>query len=339
MFARNLDAARVRTRLGLSDDLIPWLEELELSGPPPTPVLLPDIHETDDLFTRLGVSPADAADIIAAWPILDQSPEIWWLLERCHQQLVAHIGELPAPHPPLRHQYPPLPLHLGAIGRLFYVYVFLATLPTIRQWHREHGIDDDVSWTTLADLGEHIAIYRRIFGTAGLDVPEWIALHFRGVIYRLGRLQFEQRLLSPQLRDVIGSDGPDLAAPVLSLHIPESGGALTPAACDESFEQARSFFAHHFSQEQYHIAWCTSWLLDPQLGEYLSPMSNIMRFQQRFHLVPGGSDADEGVIRFVFRRVTSSLDELPQRTTLERATIKHLQAGQHWQWRSGWLAL
>ncbi len=335
----NLDAATVRARLGLSDDLIPWLEELEVSGQPPTPVLLPDKREVGEQFSRLGVSPEDAADIIAAWPTPEQNPEVWWLLERCHRQLVAHIGELPAPYPPLHHQYPALPLPLGAIGKLFYVYVFLATLPMIRQWHREHGIDDGVSWTTLADLGEHIAIHRRIFGTAGLDVPEWMALHFRGVIYRLGRLQFEQRLLSPQLRDVVGSDGPDLAAPVLSLHIPESGGSLTPAACDESFERARDFFPRHFPQEQYRIAWCTSWLLDPQLGEYLSPTSNIMRFQQRFHLIPGGSDADEGVIRFVFRRATASLAELPQRTSLERTVVKHLQAGRHWQWRSGWFAL
>lgn len=335
----NLDAATVRARLGLSDDLIPWLEELELSRTPTTPVLLPDIHEVSDLFTRLGVSLEDAGDIIDAWPTAERTPEVWWLLERCHRQLVAHIGELPAPYSPLRHQYPLLPQHLGAIGRLFYVYVFLATLPNIRQWHREHGIADDVSWTTLADLGEHIAIHRRIFGAAGLDVPEWMALHFRGVIYRLGRLQFEQRLLSPQWRDVVGSDGPDLAAPVLSVHIPESGGSLTPAACDESFERARDFFARHFPEESYRMAWCTSWLLDPQLGEYLSPMSNIMRFQQRFHLIPGGSNADEGVIRFVFRRVTSSLDALPQRTTLERTVVKHLQAGQHWEWRSGWFAL
>ena len=31
---------------------------------------------------------------------------------------------------------------------------------------------------------------------------------------------------------------------------------------------------------------CHSWLLDPQLGEYLRPDSNIMRFQQRFDVLP-----------------------------------------------------
>jgi len=223
MFEWNLDAAAVRARIGLSDDLIPWLEGLELIGPPTTPVPLPDVHEVSDLFMLLGVSPADAADIIDAWPTPDQAPEIWWLLERCYQQLVAQVGE---PRPSPRRQWQPLPLHLAATGRLFYVYVFLATLPTIRQWHHEHGIADDVSWATLADLGEHIAIYRRIFGTAGLDVPEWMTLHFRGALYRLGRLQFERFRLSPRWRNVVGNDMPYPDAPVLSVHIPESVGPL-----------------------------------------------------------------------------------------------------------------
>jgi hypothetical protein len=219
------------------------------------------------------------------------------------------------------------------------VYVFLATLPTIRQWHRERGIADDLSWTTLADLGEHIGIYRRIYGTAGFDVPEWMILHFRGALYRLGRLQYELWRQPPQGQDVIDSGAPDPDGPVLFLHIPESGGSLESAACDESFAQARAFFARYFPEMQYRVAWCTSWLLDPQLGEYLSPASNIIRFQRRFHLIAGGSNANDGVMRFVFRRDAPVLDELPQRTTLERATVKHVRAGHHWLWRTGWLML
>lgn len=333
---RNLDAVTVRARLGLSDDLIPWLEQLELIGPPTTPLPLPAVHEANDLFTRLDILPADAADIIDAWPAPDQSPEVWWLLERCHRLLVSLLGES---YPSSYQRWPPLPPHLGAISRLFYVYMFLAALPTIRQWHHEHEIPDDISWATLADLGEHIAIHRRIFGTAGLDVPDWMTLHFQGALYRLGRLHFERRRPPSQWLNVITDDVPDPDAPVLALHIPEAGGPLEPGVCDESFALARDFFASHFLHEQYHIVWCTSWLLDPQLNEYLPPASNIIRFQRRFHLVPGGSNGDEDVMRFVFRRVKPSLDELPQRTTLERASVGHLRAGRHWQRRSGWFAL
>lgn len=343
MFFRDLDAAEVSTRLGLGDDSSHWLEELKSVGPPTSPVQLPPIHEVGEVLTRLGVSPSDAVEILDAWPTPDQTPEVWWLLQRCHQQLVVQMGELRLS--PLQ-QWRLLPPHLSATGRLFYVYVFLATLSTVQQWHRERGIADDVSWATLADLGEHIAIHRRIFGTAGLDVPEWMTLHFRGLIYRLGRLQFQRWQFPSQCMlydDRINNDAtgsrPGLGTLALNIHIPESGGSLEPAACSESFAYARDFFSSHFPEEKYRFGYCSSWLLDPQLADYLPATSNIVRFQRRFQLFAGSSNDDQGVMRFVFRRITPSLDDLPQRTTLERIAIEHLRAGRHWQSRSGWLML
>ncbi len=337
----DLHAAEVGTRLGLGDAFSPWLEEMESLSPPTVPARLPDAHNVSNLFARLNVEPSDAADILDAWPTPEQTPEGWWLLQRCHQQLIVQMGE---PYSSPRLAWLPLPSHLGAFGRLFYMYVFLATLPAIRQWHHERGIADDVSWATLADLGEHIAIHRRIFGEASL-APDWLTLHFGGKIYRLGRLQFERWRLSPRwpiysdgVSDTIPMLKPSPGALALSVHIPESGGALDPVACDESFARAREFFSHHFPEEPYNFARCSSWLLDPQFAAYLPPTSNIVRFQRRFQLIPGGFD-DEIVIKFVFRRIAPSLDELPQRTTLERAIVKHLRDGKRWQVRSGWLVL
>jgi len=343
MSGRDLDAASVYAQLKLSEDFIPWLDELETIGPPTPPVSLPAAHEVSDLLTHLHVSPEDAAEIIEAWPEPDQAPEVWWLLQRCYQQLVTQMGD---PYPSPRRHWPLLPSHLGATGRLFYIYVFLAAFPAIRRWHQQHGIAEEVSWATLADLGENVAIYRRMFGVTGLDVPFWLALHFRGVIYRLGRLQFERWRVSsrwPITNDaadnVMPGSRPFPGDPALSVHIPESGGPLQPAICDASFGYARDFFGRHFPEQPYRFARCASWLLDPQLADYLPPHSNIVRFQRRFQLVPGGSECDEDVIRFVFRRVAPSLDELPQRTTLERVVVEHLRAGRHWQLRSGWVAL
>ena len=84
---------------------------------------------------------------------------------------------------------------------------------------------------------------------------------------------------------------------------------------------------------------CGSWLLDPQLREYLPADSNIVRFQQRFELEPyeepEGLDADVEVLRFVFRTLSTPLDQLPRRTVLQRAVVDHLKAGRHWYWRQG----
>ena len=41
------------------------------------------------------------------------------------------------------------------------------------------------------------------------------------------------------------------------------------------------------------------------------------------------------MLRFVFRSLTTPLDQLPRRTVLQRAVVDHLTAGRHWYWRRG----
>ncbi|MBQ1013487.1 hypothetical protein KBX53_21585, partial [Micromonospora sp. M51] len=124
----------------------------------------------------------------------------------------------------------------------------------------------------------------------------------------------------------------------LGLHVPESG-PLTPQAVTASLDEARAFFPRHFPDERYTVFSCGSWLLDPQLREYLPEDSNILRFQRRFELEPHqeseGPDADIEMLRFGFRTLTTPLDELPRRTVLQRAIIDHLRDGGHWHWRRG----
>jgi len=329
-----LDAATVVRRLGLGDDHRAWLEELEAAGPPTPPPVLPAPGEISVLFERLGIAHADAADLIRAWPSSDRTPEVWWLLERCHRCIVADLGQtsdLPS--------WPVLPRSLGALGRFFYAYVFLAAIPDARRWHQQHNIPDDVSWATLADLGRHLAVYRRVYREGGLDAPLWLRHHFRGALYHLGRLQFcrsrvpyEPAMLE---RLAVPSRHGD---PALDLHIPEQG-PLMSAACDHSLQWAGDFFPRHFPAERYRVVICTSWLLDDQLASYLEPDSNIVRFQRRFSLLPSSVDGDADVLMFVFRRAVPVLDELPQRTSLQRAVVSHLRAGHHWKVRTGWLDL
>jgi len=197
----------------------------------------------------------------------------------------------------------------------FYVRVFLAALPAVRARHAELGVPADISRATLADLGNKMAIYRRTHGVGGLDRQSWLTRHFRGTLFRLGRLQF------------------DMLGPVLDIHIPEDG-PLTPAACDESLRAARPFFARHFGRT-YNRAICRSWLLDEQLADYLSDDSNIIRFQRRFQPTGPLEDGDHDVLEFVFRRHPADLSELPQRTALQRAVVKHLRGGGHWHITSG----
>ncbi|MFN2520582.1 MAG: acyltransferase domain-containing protein [Candidatus Limnocylindria bacterium] len=293
---------------------------------------------------RLAVRDSDIEDVVSSRPTPESDRPLWWLLERCRAQLVSDMGgfeQLPS--------WPRLPEALGLRGRLFYVHVFLATVPEVRRWHAARGIPDDVSWEALADLGNQMDIHRWMYGQVGLETHDWLTLHFRGRIYRLGRLQFERSRIGP------GPGHPPLfwydAAEVdrrgggfrpgdhaLGVHIPR-GSPLTPDACDRSLRRAREFFPRHFPSERCRLAFCTSWLLDDQLAEYLAPDSNIVLFQRRFELVPGTADGDLDVMRFVFGKVAPALDGLPQTTSLQRAIVGHLRSGRHWRTRTGWLQL
>ncbi len=301
-------------RLGVPVEEIERVHELA-GGVPSVP--LPRKADAPALLDRLAVAPEDAAEIMMGWPDLDSplwTPELRWLLDRSIALVRADLGGhgwLPPG--------PELPRERGVAWRHLYVYAYLALADVVMAYHRAHGIADSVSWATLADLGRNLAIDRRMHGEGWPVMQSWLTLHARGGVYELGRLQHERG-------DTIG------------LHIPEAG-PLTPAAVSASLDQARAFFPRHFPGEHYTAFSCGSWLLDPQLLEYLPADSNIAHFQQRFELEPyeqpEGIDADVEVRRFVFRSLSTPLDELPRRTALQRAVLDHWKAGRHWYWRRG----
>ena len=331
----HIDAAAVTAWLGSTEEYTTWVGELDAIGAPGEEVALPEAAEAAALLERIGVHPDDAAEIADTRLSASADPELWWLLQRCHQTLVASMGDLDASW--LR--WPHLPRELGAKGRFFYVHALLSSVPAVLRYHEKRGIPSDVSWATLADLGRQLAIYRRIHGVGGLDVQFWFSLHFRGLIYDMGRLQFNRGRIHFE-DDVIAAMGAPFRKGDTSLgvHIPESG-PMSDEACEESFRRAREFYGRYFPEEGYRYALCSSWLLDPQLAEYLPADSNIVRFQRRFQLVPGGREGDSDVFQFVFRMINPTVDQLPRRTTLERAIAQHLEAGRHWEIRAGWLTL
>ncbi|GAA1684318.1 acyltransferase domain-containing protein [Fodinicola feengrottensis] len=304
-----------RASLGFAPPANEWLDSIQNLAA--TEVVLPDDHTADQQLRDLGVLEADRADILAARPA---QPELRWLLDRCHTQLVADIDQSPGMLP-----WPELPTSYGPVGRFFYVWVFLTALPAIRDWHAQHGITDAESREILQDVGRQIAVHRRLFdGVSGLHTQAWLTLHFRAQIFSFGRLQFERQHSRVTVPDVLA-----LGDPVLSVHIPETG-PLLPAACDASFAAAAKFYREHFPAEKYELAVCRSWLMDTQLADYLPAESNIMAFQNRFTSSGEQSPGDAAVLEFVFRYAGTNLDSLPQDTGLQRAVVAHLRSGKRW---------
>ncbi|WP_329548237.1 acyltransferase domain-containing protein [Streptomyces sp. NBC_01356] len=326
-----LEALRADARLA------DWLRDLESEGAPGVEALLPDADELPDILLDLTVAHEHINELVALRARLVADPEAMTLLARCVRRFVRDMGEIDKGWEP-----PPFPASTGALGRCFHLYVFVAALPFVRAYHRSRGIPDDVSRRTLADLGRHVAVHHRRLGTSGLLFPWWIALHFHGELFQLGRLQFQRARMGRAVA-ATGPGGGPAPGPgeyCLSLHITDFHGPLSPAACDRSLALAREFFALHYPDERYDVAICHSWLLDPQLKRYLPADSNIVRFQDRFEIAYEETTPDDQVpVGFVFGDPELPVEQLPRRNSVERAVGDHLRAGGHWYGGHGWFAL
>jgi len=222
------DTERVAAELGIPSTHEAWLAELAALDPEPAP--LPDQGSLLEIFAHLNIPAQDHDELLALLPQAAQ-PEAQWLIERCRHLLVTGLGGTA----PLS-RWPELP---GAFGRYAYVYVYLATLGDIRRYHAERGIPDEVSWETLADLGRHMTVYRKIRGVGGLHARPWLTRHFRGTIYSLGRLQFAMHQQTGEPTGGPVADGEWL----LGVHIPEAG-PMTPAASSARSAVTRSSGSH-----------------------------------------------------------------------------------------------
>ncbi|WP_420113952.1 acyltransferase domain-containing protein [Pseudactinotalea sp.] len=205
------------------------------------------------------------------------------------------------------------------------ILALLASVPEVRAEHARRQIPDEISWGSLADLGQQISVNRRTHGRFGLDTYGWMRTAWSGGLMWLGRLQFVPK--------------PTAEGWMLDTHIPASG-PLTPESVEESFTAASLFFARHFPDTPASAFLCTSWLLDPTITQLLPPASNLAQFQRRWSLAASGYQSDESVLYFAFNVRSDPEDPidvrtLTPRTSLQRAVAEHLTGGGHWYAWSG----
>lgn len=310
-----------------------WHAHLSEIGAPPFPATIPTGNDLLHTLRYLEIPEEDISDVIRLAPSHDSDPDAWWYLERAVHSLARHMEVVDRPP-----RFGTLQDVNDPKYRFFYVHVFVAALPHVQRYFRDRRIPDDVAQATLADLGRNVRVHRKRTGMGGLGVAWWLMLHFRGMIYQLGRLQFERaRFGEPGAEDARSIGLPSSADDaVLSIHIPDFLGSMTPEECDASIARAHTFFETYFPEDPVVAGVCNSWLMDPQLRDYLRRDSNILRFQERFRLIQGGYNASESVIQFVFGPVTADLDTLPQQSSLERAVVAHLKMNKTWEGRTGW---
>ncbi|MCX5209897.1 acyltransferase domain-containing protein [Kitasatospora sp. NBC_00240] len=291
--------------------------------------MLPPADELPALLVDLAVPHEDVNGVVGLLESVRDDPDWRWLLGRCAASVFTDPEAVGGGS-----RIPRLPEGLGEAGRWWAAFVFVVALPRARELHRARGIPEKVTRRTFADLGRQVVVHRLRRGMGGVNSPSWLGLHLRGELFQLGRLQYQRSRLSTRWLPVRAGE------PSLALHIPDFCGPLSPAACDASLARAREFFSRHFPEEHCALTHCESWLLDPQLSQYLPVNSNILGFQRRFRLAPRPDRPnDDAPVRYVFGLSDVDPADLPRRTSLERAVGDHLRAGRHWYEGRGWFAL
>jgi hypothetical protein len=227
-----------------------------------------------------------------------------------------------------------VPLVEPTTDELTWLTAFLLLTPTVVEWHRARGIPESVTRDTLADVGRHVAISRRVTGEFGLQTWRWLTHHLTARIFALGRLQYALE------RSKVAHTGAfEVGDWVLALHIPESG-PLRPDLVDESLAYASRFFAEHFPGTPATVATCHSWMLDPYLIERMPKETNVGSFIRRFTPIGESKDAPAEALYFVFRtRDLDRVGELPRDTSLQRAVLERIDRGETWQLAWGYLDL
>ena len=274
---------------------------------------MPHPNLSDETYRLLGFTPEDQADVSR---MEVDSAAVDALASRLRDQIGLAETEPSA----------------EAVDELVAVAAYLVTLKDIRKFHTRLGVDDEISWATLADLGRQVGLHRRVHGVFGCETYWWLVSHWLGSLYQLGRLQF---LLYREYDDIPGVSRGEW---VLGMHIPETG-PLTPSSVDDSLAQARAFFSRHFPDRPVRTVTLNSWLMDPVLASGLPTESNLASFNRRFTPYGDWSDGNPGAIYFTFRtRSLKHLDELPRDTRLQRLVLDQV-AGPGWRHGRGYLHL
>jgi hypothetical protein len=258
-------------------------------------------------------------------------------VDRTTADLRAAMGE-PSPPPALTARPEGDPAVLAYLP----VVAFAEVLPVTLAWADHVGLAPNLMAATMRDVGRMLQRNRVWFGGVGLgdELAGWLPRHLVGSILEIGRLQHERCTPGMRTSAWFLAEGADWSPGELgvNLHIPEAG-PLEPGAVRESLRAGRTVMRRRFPDQRLRVRYCISWLLDPQLLEYLPETSNIAQFQRMFRVGPAkDDDGDSSVRKFVFGNPAGPVESLPQRSSLERAAVAHWRAGRHWRVHVGRVA-
>ena len=140
------------------------------------------------------------------------------------------------------------------------------------------GISEKIYLDTMGAFSRFVREHKESYGSYGFDRGSWTPRQVSCKLLRIGQLEYELTTLDGE--------------PVVSLHIPTDVD-LRPEILRPSIRKGLAEFYCLFPEYNEKRVYCHSWLLSPQLKEFLPETSNILRFQELFDIEPeavGGND-------------------------------------------------
>lgn len=184
------------------------------------------------------------------------------------------------------------------------------------------GLPEEVFWAGAEELQLWRRDCLRKTGEEGLLNLDWPRRFLNLEIFRLGRLEYEARELSEDIR--VAHAVYPAGTPCLDAHIPADEPLLL-SAVHYSFASAPLFYREYFGKD-YQLLHCASWLLAPELIGLLPAESNIMQFQRNFTLYGLDYSVRQAEER-VFGTISNDIETYPEETSLQRTLKAYLLNG------------
>ncbi len=118
----------------------------------------------------------------------------------------------------------------------------------------------------------------------------------------------------------------------VSVHIPRIG-SFEPEVIDSAMAKGKEFFKKNFPDFTPSAYFCESWLLAPELCDFLKPESNIMLFNKRFFKYPSEACCGKDVFTYIYQiPVPATLEgydftTLPEESSLQKKIKEHYLSG------------
>ena len=184
---------------------------------------------------------------------------------------------------------------------LWFLWLYSQMACKVYDLYIETNISDKIFWDTFKDICLWCENAENEYGVLGIKEYEWFYRHIDMVLFRFGRLQFED----------MGTE--------INIHIPQ-GAPLLWEDCEKSIEMARDYWGNDKTFV------CHSWLLYPGLDEVIHKDSNIGKFRSHFEVIKTDYNEREAEWR-VFGKVLKNISDYPEETSLQKKIKQYLLSG------------